>query len=91
MKEIKTKTVKLRINDYQSNLEIYFWGHVFTGEADGCINVYKDACYNSTTERNIEDFIEALSEDVTLTSEDIEKLKEELQLYFYPFSSEIRG
>ena len=92
MKEIKLTSGIIRISAYQSNINIDIFDYdKDNNEAIDSMTIYADNCHDFTTEENIEESILRLSDLISLTSEDEEKLKDELQEYIYSFSSEIRS
>jgi hypothetical protein len=88
-KDFKLSTGTVRVVGYQANIDIFFWKKGNYEEADNRFIIYADSCRDYTTEENIEDFIADFEHATALTAEDRTKLKEELQNYIYPFSSDI--
>lgn len=88
-KDIKLTVGTVRVVGYQANIDIFFWKAGNNDECDSSFIIYADNCREFTTEENIEDFIANFENETALTAEDRTKLKEELQNYIYPFSSDI--
>lgn len=87
-KDFKLTAGTVRVVGYQANIDIFFWKEGNNEEADNRFVIYADSCRDYTTEENIEDFIDEFENAAELTAEDRAKLKDELQNYIYPFSSD---
>lgn len=88
-KDFKLSSGTVRVVGHQANIDIFFWKEGNYEECDNYFVIYADSCRDYTTEENIEDFIDKFESATALTAEDRTKLKEELQNYIYPFSSDI--
>ena len=86
--DFKLSSGTVRVVGYQANIDIFFCKEGNNEEADNSFIIYADSCRDYTTEENIEDFIDNFEYATALTAEDRTKLKEELQNYINPFSSD---
>lgn len=87
MKEIKLTNGTLSLKDYHASID-FFWND--NEETYHICDLSMDGMSEFETSDNIKSFIDYyLSDCVELTAEDIDKLMDELQPYFYPYSSEI--
>lgn len=84
---------KLRIADYGSNFDVYFFSD--DNECDFQITVLHDDLVDYSCEENTEDLTDKFCEkyiDVkseSLSNEDIKTLKNTLEIYVYPHSNDL--
>lgn len=87
MKEIKLTNGTLSLKVYHGSID-FFWND--NEETRHICDLSMDGMSEFETSDNIKSFIDYhLSDCVELTAEDVDKLMDELQPNFYPYSSEI--
>lgn len=86
MKDFTLSIGKIKIYDYQSNIEVYFWKNGNNYEANNSFCIYFDNCIDFSTQENVDSFINDFEHEYDLPIEDKRKLIHEISSYISCFS-----